>query len=100
MAVTMKSTVFWDVTPYGSCRNPRFGRTSVLRSATGRNIPEDDILLIDVFFQSSLVFCTTHSPIFMDVKSLSYLVEVHNRIHNVDMGCTAMFMKPWSADHR
>jgi hypothetical protein len=24
-AVTMKNAVFWDVTPYGSCKNRRFG---------------------------------------------------------------------------
>jgi hypothetical protein len=27
MAVTMKNTVFWDVTPCGSCKNRRFGGT-------------------------------------------------------------------------
>jgi hypothetical protein len=26
-AVTMKNGVFWDVTPCGSCKNRRFGRT-------------------------------------------------------------------------
>jgi hypothetical protein len=26
-AVTMKNGVFWDVTPYGSCKNRRFGGT-------------------------------------------------------------------------
>jgi hypothetical protein len=26
-AVTMKAGVFWDVTPYGSCKNRRFGGT-------------------------------------------------------------------------
>jgi hypothetical protein len=26
-AVTMKNAVFWDVTPYGSCKNRRFGGT-------------------------------------------------------------------------
>jgi hypothetical protein len=26
-AVTVKNTVFWDVTPRGSCKNRRFGRT-------------------------------------------------------------------------
>jgi hypothetical protein len=26
-AVTMKNGVFWDVTPCGSCKNPRFGGT-------------------------------------------------------------------------
>jgi hypothetical protein len=26
-AVTMKNNVFWDVTPYGSCKNRRFGGT-------------------------------------------------------------------------
>jgi hypothetical protein len=24
-AVTMKNAVFWDVTPYGSCKSRRFG---------------------------------------------------------------------------
>jgi hypothetical protein len=26
-AVTMKNVVFWDVTPFGSCRNRNFGVT-------------------------------------------------------------------------
>jgi hypothetical protein len=26
-AVTMKNGVFWDVTPWGSCKNRRFGGT-------------------------------------------------------------------------
>jgi hypothetical protein len=25
MAVTMKKAIFWDVMPYGSCKNRRFG---------------------------------------------------------------------------
>jgi hypothetical protein len=44
MAVTMKNVVFWDVTPYGSCKNRRFGGTPVLTRATRRNIPKDGIL--------------------------------------------------------
>jgi hypothetical protein len=40
----MKNAVFWDVTPFGSCKNRRLGETSVLTRATRRNIPEDDIL--------------------------------------------------------
>jgi hypothetical protein len=27
MAVTMKNAVFWDVKPYGSCKDRRFGET-------------------------------------------------------------------------
>jgi hypothetical protein len=32
-AVTMKNDAFWDVTPWGSCKNRRFGRTitSIIR---------------------------------------------------------------------
>jgi hypothetical protein len=40
----MKNAIFWDVTPCGSCKNRRFGGTSVLTRATWRNIPEDGIL--------------------------------------------------------
>jgi hypothetical protein len=36
MAVTMKNSIFWDVTPCGSCKN--------LTRATRHNIPEDAIL--------------------------------------------------------
>jgi hypothetical protein len=54
-AVTMKNAVFLDVTPCGSCKNRRFGgstvsiirvtyETQVLAKVTRRNIPEDDIL--------------------------------------------------------
>jgi hypothetical protein len=43
-AVTMKNGVFSDVTPCGSCKNRRFGGTSVLTRATRRNIPEETIL--------------------------------------------------------
>jgi hypothetical protein len=27
MAVTIKNAIFWDITPYGSCKNQRFGGT-------------------------------------------------------------------------
>jgi hypothetical protein len=40
----MEIAVFWDVASYGSCKNRRFGRTSVLTRVTRRNIPEDGIL--------------------------------------------------------
>jgi hypothetical protein len=38
----MKNDVFWDVTPRGSCKNRRFGGTSVsvLTRAKWCNIPE------------------------------------------------------------
>jgi hypothetical protein len=37
----MKTTVFWDVTPCGSCENRRFVGTSVHTIATRHHIPED-----------------------------------------------------------
>jgi hypothetical protein len=43
-SVTMKNSVFWDVTLCGSCMNRRFRGTSVLTRATRRNILEDGIL--------------------------------------------------------
>jgi hypothetical protein len=36
-AVTMKNVVFWDVTPYGSCKNRRFGGTYRLHHQGGEN---------------------------------------------------------------
>jgi hypothetical protein len=43
-AQLMKNGVFWYVTPCSSCKNRRFGGTSVLTRATRRNSPEDAIL--------------------------------------------------------
>jgi hypothetical protein len=37
MAVTMKNGVFWDVTPYGSCKNRRFGGTLRLHHQCDKN---------------------------------------------------------------
>jgi hypothetical protein len=39
----MKNSVFWGVTPCGSCKNQHFRGTSVLTRATWCNILEDDI---------------------------------------------------------
>jgi hypothetical protein len=36
-AVTKKNCVFWDVTPYGSCKNRRFGRTYRRPQQGGKN---------------------------------------------------------------
>jgi hypothetical protein len=36
-AVTMKNSVFWDVTPCGSCKNGRFGETYRLHCQGGNN---------------------------------------------------------------
>jgi hypothetical protein len=35
--VTMKSGIFWDVTPCGSCKNRRFGGTQRLLHQVGKN---------------------------------------------------------------
>jgi hypothetical protein len=40
----MKNDVFWDVTPYVSLKNRRFGGRLFLTKATQHNIPEDAIL--------------------------------------------------------
>jgi hypothetical protein len=47
-AVTMKNSVFWDVTPCGSCKNRRSSETSILTRATQRDIPEDGILHVSM----------------------------------------------------
>jgi hypothetical protein len=47
--VTMKNVVLWGVTPYGSCKNRRFGGTylSVLRSTVTHNVvPSSSNLVI------------------------------------------------------
>jgi hypothetical protein len=36
-AVTMKNTAFWDVTPYGPCKNRRFGRPCDLHHQGDKN---------------------------------------------------------------
>jgi hypothetical protein len=41
----LKKAVFWNFTPCDSCKNTRFGGTSVLTRATRLNIPEDGIVL-------------------------------------------------------
>jgi hypothetical protein len=41
---SIKNAVFWDVMPYGSCKNRCFSARSVLTRATQGNIPENDIL--------------------------------------------------------
>jgi hypothetical protein len=37
MALTMKNAVFWDVTPYGSCKNWRFAGTYRLHHDGAKN---------------------------------------------------------------
>jgi hypothetical protein len=39
MAVTMKNTVFWDMTPCGSCKSRRFGGTLFQLLVTANVIP-------------------------------------------------------------
>jgi hypothetical protein len=55
----MKSDVFWDVTPCGSCKTRRSSETSVLTTATRRDIPEYGILQlllnVIVIFQCGLI---------------------------------------------
>jgi hypothetical protein len=48
-AVTMKNTVFCDVTPSGYCKNLSSSKTLVLTTATQPNIPEDSILQAKIY---------------------------------------------------
>jgi hypothetical protein len=44
MAVTVKNTVFWDVTPCGSCKNRRFGGTYRFHPEGGKDWrPSNDV---------------------------------------------------------
>jgi hypothetical protein len=50
-AVAMKKTVFWDVDPYGSCKNRRFGVTNRLHHQ-GANVAASSPILVTFMMEA------------------------------------------------
>jgi hypothetical protein len=65
--VTMKNAVFWNVTPYGSCKNRRFGGMyrGVRRLPVIANVPSSSILVTlmmeAIGFSESCVLNKSHT---------------------------------------
>jgi hypothetical protein len=52
-AVTMKNGVFWDVTPCGSCKSRRFGRSYRLHHHGGKNVVPNSPILVTLMMQET-----------------------------------------------
>jgi hypothetical protein len=108
-AVTMKNGVFWDVTPWDSCKNRHFGGTLFLRSVRRllvaasvvpwspilvtlmkQALSSSETLVLAPFFKSSYYSCymawhTDHVVKCVTIRNKSYntLTVSNNRLSNL-----------------
>jgi hypothetical protein len=81
----MKNAVFWGVTPCGSCKNRRFGRTdhrSVLRSLITVNVVSNSPILVTLMMEAIRSSETL-------VLTKSHTVSHSRRRHSSSLKCSS-----------